>query len=241
MDIVKTLPNSVLRRGQERRGRNEALFLDHVRHAEPLLDPFAPACEILLRCECGRADCDRTIPVEPDLYRQIRQDPVILIRPDHGIESWPVTWSNDEVAVVDRTREHRASIVAVGSAVFRLLRDGTEREVYVVVEHPDRPYYVQFTLGDGAVFCEAVHNKYLDPGDRLTEDQIGCLIRKPFFPPSTDKQNWYHAFQVETRMDCMGVAEFGVRTLEDVYGLRCGRRARLIPSWDYPREEGNAE
>jgi hypothetical protein len=71
---------------------------------------FASSPVIAFRCECGEADCQRTVPLAPRGYQDLRVHGERLLHADHApIEDTPLAaesqWLSTEEAHVRRVTE----------------------------------------------------------------------------------------------------------------------------------------
>lgn len=114
-----------------------------------------------------------------------------------------------EPAIATRTRK----IVA---ALEELLKhpDGA---YFVLIADAERNYFTQYLVDEGAVWCEAVSNQYLDSQHELGGGQMGRLAELGWNPPDENLPNWWWAVSKETPLD--EIAALTLRTLTSVYGV----------------------
>ncbi len=109
------------------------------------------------------------------------------------------------------------------------------REKFVVIRaDPARNYYVQFAADRGGLFCEAVHNMYLEDEDKLTSDQVGELLDLGWNPPDLADQNLYRTFQPDGDDDLRAIAVLSIRALREVYRVPHTTPLAVVTSWRDP-------
>jgi hypothetical protein len=66
---------------------------------------------------------------------------------------------------------------------------GERRDYYgkalVLTYDEARNYYLQFAVDEGGLFCEVVHNKYLEPAYQFSGDDIAKLLELGSSRPRT--------------------------------------------------------
>jgi len=144
--------------------------------------------------------------------------------------------------VADLEREvDELETLAIVSSLKRLEEYRARKEYayqFVIVRGDDtRNYYIQFAVDEGGLFCEAVHNMYLEDEDKLTSDQVGELLELGWDPPDNRDQNLYRTFHPAGEEDLREIAELTRRTLEDVYRVPPGRPLGLSTSWRPERSD----
>jgi hypothetical protein len=95
----------------------------------------------------------------------------------------------------------------------------------------ERNYYVQFAVDEGGLFCEVVHNKYLEPEHAFTGDDIATLLALGFAGPDHEDQNLYRVFRPETDDDYAAIVSIVRAVVTDFFGLPPGRPLALGTSW----------
>jgi hypothetical protein len=120
----------------------------------------------------------------------------------------------------------RAGEVAAG--LEELLERANVEEFLIVNGDPTRNYFTQFFAEDGAFWCEAVANEFLQAGDSLGAGQTSRLGAFGWNPPEGAIPNWW----------CMpddsspnNVAALAVRTLNEVYGVGLDAPFEIEKSW----------
>jgi hypothetical protein len=132
--------------------------------------------------------------------------------------------------------------VAVGAddrsiieALEKLVAYGEQGNYYaksVVLTADDaRNYYVQFAVDEGGLFCEVVHNKYLEPANAFTGDDIANLLALGFDAPDDDDQNLFRAFQPETADDYDAIVGVVRAVVTDYFGLPPDHPLQMETSW----------
>lgn len=94
-----------------------------------------------------------------------------------------------------------------------------------------RNYYVQFACAEGGLFCEVVHNKYLEPEHAFTGDEIAKLLALGFDAPDHEDQNLFRIFQPDTEDDYGAIVSLVRTVVTDFFGLPPGHPLQLWTSW----------
>jgi hypothetical protein len=69
---------------EERLAKNEALFREVNQRIEEIQGPAVTTFDVV--CECGDADCNETLEINPDKYGEVRTQPThFLVIPGHEI------------------------------------------------------------------------------------------------------------------------------------------------------------
>ncbi|HYN02132.1 MAG TPA: YbjN domain-containing protein [Vicinamibacteria bacterium] len=122
---------------------------------------------------------------------------------------------------------------AIVLALHKLLRDGIDAGTYVVLQGDERRnYYIQFALQEGVVFCEAVHNRHLEPGNRIRPAQVRRLLSLGWERPRGGSPNWVRTFEPRTRRELQAIVGLVRRAFCDVYGLAKNAPLTMECSWD---------
>jgi hypothetical protein len=124
--------------------------------------------------------------------------------------------------------ERGASDGQIAEALRRLVDDGVREGAYVILAGgPSRPYYVQFAVDGGLLWCEAVHNERLEPAHRLGRRQIRQLKLLGWHDPPQRGQNYVRAFTPERPEDYLEIARLVREAFSSAYGLPAGARLSL--------------
>lgn len=123
--------------------------------------------------------------------------------------------------------------VLLGS-IRRLLAYGAARDYtakHVILRGDERRgYYVQFAVDEGGLMCEAVHNKYLEPEHRLSDDQVERLLELGWEEPGKDdERSFWRWFEPASDADIHEILRLAFQALYEVYGSR--DFVRLDTSW----------
>ena len=99
-------------------------------------------------------------------------------------------------------------------------------------------YYVQFSVQEDRLYCEAVANTYLPAKLRLTDEAEERLLRLGFQKPTKDGENYsrqYPRTQIATQL--RDIAALTVQVFAEVYDVSQNADIELEASWEEP---GNA-
>jgi hypothetical protein len=213
---------------------NEQLFsatADEMRHhpsrGDEVLTPF--------RCECGAPECTERTVLTLGEYRNVRTRPRRIVKSGHERRADAVVGAIREVQLVDAAQVLDAQAHRVGRALERLVALDVEPAMFVIVE--SGPYYIQFALSDDALFCEAVHNQYLDVPDQLSPEQEDELRARGFSEPEHPDQNWFRVVDPQAN-DLRQLAREALDLLSSVYRLRTGSPITLKDSFGGPDAHG---
>jgi GTP pyrophosphokinase len=124
--------------------------------------------------------------------------------------------------------------LAIVSALKHLVAYGDRGDYaghHVVIHDQSTGYYIQFAVDRGGLFCEAVHNKYLDDDHQLTSDQVEELLAIGWNDPSYPGQNFYCIFQPASDEDYRHIVGLVRGAFESVYRIPSTRRPVLVTSW----------
>lgn len=117
-------------------------------------------------------------------------------------------------------------------ALRKLVADGIEPGTFVILTgDAGRNYFIQFAVQDGLLYCEAVHNKYLQPSAQLSGPQVETLRRLGWREPETDAQNWFRVFRPRRTADYAKILTLVRRAFSEVYGLAVEAPLTLRTSW----------
>lgn len=123
--------------------------------------------------------------------------------------------------------------VEIVRALRKLLRDRIDAGTYVILNGDgDRNYYIQFALQKGVLFCEAVHNRYLAPEDRLTLGHARRLVGLGWRKPGKGHRNWFRTFEPKGARDFKSLVGLTRQAFREAYGLPEGAALTLECSWD---------
>lgn len=118
----------------------------------------------------------------------------------------------DDDAIVEALRK----LVALGE------RGDYFAKAVVLSADEARNYYVQFAVDEGGLFCEVVHNKYLEPEHAFTGDDVAKLLALGFEGPEHEDQNLVRVFQPETEDDYEAIVRLVRTVVIDFFGLPAG-------------------
>jgi formate-nitrite transporter family protein len=69
---------------EQRAARNEALFREVNENIARLEERHGATADPVFLCECANADCADHVPVEPDVYARVRENPrLFFVIPGH--------------------------------------------------------------------------------------------------------------------------------------------------------------
>ncbi|MEJ7792953.1 MAG: hypothetical protein WKF65_13375 [Gaiellaceae bacterium] len=78
---------------------------------------------------------------------------------------------------------------------------------------------MQFAVDEGGLFCEVVHNKYLEPQNAFTGDDIAELLLLGFEAPDQEDQNLVRVFRPEGEDDYAAIVRLVRAVVTDFFGL----------------------
>jgi GTP pyrophosphokinase len=143
---------------------------------------------------------------------------------------------SDSPMVADLEREaDELELLAIVSGLRRLMAFHDLEDYagqFVIVRGDDaRNYFVQFAVDRGGLFCEAVHNMYLEDEYKLTGDQVGELLALGWNPPDHPGQNLYRTFFPTGDADLREIASLAIQVLRDVYRVSGDQPIGISTSW----------
>lgn len=107
-----------------------------------------------------------------------------------------------------------ARAAEIRAALTKLVEQSAVEESVIVLGDPEANYYTQCFAEEGAFWCEAVSNEWLDSAHALTSEQTSRLASLGWNPPGSDLPNWWCV-----RDHVLDVCALFVRTLSEVYGV----------------------
>ena len=141
--------------------------------------------------------------------------------PTPSVETAAVLESAPEAAVASQ----RAEI----QALLDELR-GFDDAFLIINADPTRNYYTQYSSDGDGLWCEAVSNQCLQPGDALGPEQMAHLAELGWNPPEENLVNWWWPATQET--PTTEIAELTLRTLTSVYGVNPEETLNVEKSWE---------
>jgi hypothetical protein len=121
----------------------------------------------------------------------------------------------------------------IKEALEKLVADGISAGAFVVLDaDQSRNYYIQFAFQDGRLYCEAVSNQYLEPGDQLNDGQLAALENLGWREPEHEAQNWFRVFRPDSPTDFAEIVQLVHRVFHEIYGIAVGAAITLTRSWE---------
>jgi hypothetical protein len=121
----------------------------------------------------------------------------------------------------------RDSLIKQVSQQLQLRYESVGSERFLIISGGD--VYIQFYLEEKTkkskaaaseiVDVEAVGNKFLPKGKKLSASQVNQLTEKGFSKPDSDNPNYSMQWELQTNQDLADMAIFAVEVLLDVYEL----------------------
>jgi hypothetical protein len=125
-------------------------------------------------------------------------------------------------------------------ALDRVRRHGA-RWHFLILEAVATPFYLQFTSHPGpGMRAEAVGDDRLPVESQLSQEAASKLRELGWSDPPSEREgrrhdNWSRSFGAPDELDLAAVAQLGLTTMEDVYGVGGSTRYRIRQSyWFYP-------
>jgi hypothetical protein len=118
-------------------------------------------------------------------------------------------------------------------ALRKLVGDGVDAGSYVILNgDAGRNYYIQFAVEKGVLFCEAVHDRFLAPKDRLSAARARRLVALGWQRPGKGHANWYQTFRPRGVDDYRRIVGLVRQAFREVYGLPKKAPIAIECSWD---------
>ena len=130
-----------------------------------------------------------------------------------------------------RGADDRTIIQALRTLVGYGQREDYFAKAVILRADEARNYYVQFAVDEGGLFCEVVHNKYLEPEHAFTGDDIAKLLALGFDAPDHEDQNLFRVFQPDSEDDFEAIVRIVRTVVTDFFGLPAGHPLTLVTSW----------
>jgi GTP pyrophosphokinase len=112
--------------------------------------------------------------------------------------------------------------LAIISALKHLVAYGDRGDYaghHVIIHDPPTGYYIQFAVDEGGLFCEAVHNDYLDDERQLTSNQVDELLAMGWDHPAYPEQNFYRVLRPTSDEDYRHIVTLVRGAFDRVYRI----------------------
>lgn len=105
-------------------------------------------------------------------------------------------------------------LAAIETVIYR-----GDADNFVIFHLNDNGAYIQFLAakGDYEIYCEAVHNDYLEKSDQLNDSQISTLKNLGWLNPVGINENYHLTHQVDSEKSRLDLAKLLWKTAVLVY------------------------